>query len=356
MPQTSRTKWFLASLPSLFLGLLLLLSRIDPRLFWVFTILNPLVPGLLLLLFLLVLWQFYRRQHHRAILSLSILLLAFPLLQQTIAWASPAVATAGKEDMAFSLASANVYSFKAPQQNNYPLDSAAIKDFVDLLSADVVALQEYDYKATNWRTKWIMEQGKLPYVQKIEKGALVVFSRWPIQVVEERLLQNNVNGYQIVDIQHPATVFRLINIHLKSNQITHIADQLQEKKKISSRQNRYKLLQMFSRYGRSSLIRTEQATLIANLVNQSPLPLVVLGDMNEVPTAYPYRQLMRSQKLQDCWLAAGRGLGATFAGTLPGLRIDYILADTALQVQTIQVLPEGDGDHHPLKASLRFKK
>lgn len=356
MAKKSKFQQLLMLMPSLLIGLLLLLSRTDPRLSWVPSILNPLVPWLLLLLLLWLLWQVYRHQYRRALFSLGLLLLAWPLVRQTVAWATPTGVVSEQEGTGFSLASANVYSFKAPRQKNYPLDSAAIMAFVDRLSADVIALQEYDYKASNWRSQLVMQHGQLPYVRKIENGALVIFSRWPIQLVEEKRLLNSVNGYQVVDIQHPEGIFRLVNIHLKSNQITHIADQLQQEKNLGSKQNQYKFLQMFSRYGRASAIRTKQAEALANLVDQSPHPLLLVGDMNEVPTAYPRRLLLRSQRLQDAWLAAGRGVGATFAGSIPGLRIDYILADTSLQVAKMQVLEEGDADHRPLRAALRFKK
>ncbi len=356
MVKKSKFRQLLSLSPSLVLGLLLLLSRTDPRLSWVPSILNPLVPWLLLLLLLWLLWQAYRNRYRSALFSLGLLLLAWPLVRQTLAWATPSDAVVGKGGAGFSVASANVYGFKAPRQKNYPLDSAAITAFVDRLSADVVALQEYDYKVSNWRSQLVMQHGKLPHIRKLEKGALVVFSRWPIVLVEEKPLLNSVNGYQVVDIQHPEGVFRLINIHLKSNQITHIADQLQQERNLGSKQNQGQLLRMFSRYGRASAVRTEQAELLAGIVARSPHPVLLVGDMNEVPTAYPRRLLLRSQRLQDAWLVGGRGVGATFAGSLPGLRIDYILADTSLQVAKTQVLNEGAADHRPLRTSLRFRK
>lgn len=355
MAKRSKFRHFLLLLPSLSVGFLLLFSRIDPRLHWLPATANPLVPGLLLVLLFLLLWQFYRQRYLAATLSFFILFLAWPLVRQTLAWASPAASSATEKQI-FSLATANVYSFLMPRQKNAPLDSTAIKAFVDRLSADVLALQEYDYSSKNWRSGLIAKHGRLPYIRKArDGGALVVFSRWPIQVVEEKLLGNSVNGYQVMDISHPAGTFRLVNMHLKSNQITHIAEELQRQKS-SSQQKKDQLLRMFSRYGRASAIRAEQATLIARLLTESPHPLIVVGDMNEVPTSYPYRLIMKNKGLQDAWLVAGRGIGATFAGNLPGLRIDYILPDTALQVKAVQVLPEGYGDHRPLKAQLQFRR
>ncbi len=336
----------------LFVGLLLGASSIDPRVFWLATIFNPLLPWLLFFLLLLLLWQVYRRRYALALIPLAVLLLSWPKVQKTIAWASPlSIASTHR----FSLATANVYSFKAPRQNNYPLDSQYIREFVDRLAVDVLLLQEYDYSATNWRSLFIQEQGGFLHLQKISKGALAVFSRWPLHVVEEKPLANKVNGYQVIDVKSPHGTFRLINLHLKSNQITHIADQLQTDKELPSKQKQRKILQMFSRYGKAAVVRTEQAAIIANIVNQSPHPVIVAGDLNEVPSAYPYRLLLQSQRLQDSWLQGARGIGTTFAGTLPGLRIDYILPDTTFLVQQTQVMPEGEGDHRPVKTILNFK-
>jgi endonuclease/exonuclease/phosphatase family metal-dependent hydrolase len=72
----------------------------------------------------------------------------------------------------------------------------------------------------------------------------------------------------------------------------------------------------------------------------------VAGDFNDTPNSYAYRTL--SQGMQDAFWKSGRGLGSTFNGPIPGLRIDHMLVDLYIKVERFEVVEEDISDHFPV--------
>ncbi len=101
--------------------------------------------------------------------------------------------------------------------------------------------------------------------------------------------------------------------------------------------------------------RVEQVKLIKELVNTSNRPLVLTGDINDVPVSYTYSEV--KNHLEDAWAKKGTGLGRTFTYISPTLRIDQIFFNKHFVVRQVKrIFPEGATDHNALVADLKFKK
>ena len=106
---------------------------------------------------------------------------------------------------------------------------------------------------------------------------------------------------------------------------------------------------------RNSFIeRSVQAEIVQRHLLQSPYPSIMTGDFNDVPSSYTY-QLIKGN-LQDAFLEKGFGIGATYLGISPTLRIDYILANAAWEVRAWESVDENLSDHHMIMADLLLKK
>ena len=68
--------------------------------------------------------------------------------------------------------------------------------------------------------------------------------------------------------------------------------------------------------------RAKQAKDIASLVNATETPVILCGDFNDTPGTFTYETLKGN--LQDGFLSAGEGYGATYRGLHNLLRIDYL--------------------------------
>lgn len=337
---------------------------IDPRHFWLPAVFGPVLPVLLFLLTSYVLTLAYYRKWKEVMLPLAIVVFAFPSWQRTIAFSSKSnevampVAAEGKTDSISSnplvLFTANLATLKSPKQNNYPINEAGILDLSKRLGGgDFLFVQEYNIAANKKARPFFMEHGGYSYTLKAKKGALGIMSKFPLTHIKERFKYNSSNGFLVADALTPQGNIRLINVHLRSNRITGMANQINKGGRLDDGGTWETVKHMFSRYGRASALRCEQAETIAAIVEKSPYPCLVAGDFNDVPNSYPYRLLVSDTDLQDAWIEAGAGLGKTFAGALPGLRIDYVLVDTSFKVLSIDKIDPGHSDHHPLKVVMK---
>lgn len=99
--------------------------------------------------------------------------------------------------------------------------------------------------------------------------------------------------------------------------------------------------------------RAAQATLLQQKIKQSPHPVIVCGDFNDVPGSYVYHTV--TDNLQDAFLKKGFGFGRTYRFISPTLRIDYILADKKFKVEGYKKIEVNYSDHYPVVADVSFK-
>jgi endonuclease/exonuclease/phosphatase family metal-dependent hydrolase len=56
--------------------------------------------------------------------------------------------------------------------------------------------------------------------------------------------------------------------------------------------------------------------------------------------------------MQDAFLTRGSGIGRTFAGLAPTLRIDYIFTDKSFTINSFRKINSDLSDHYPVIANL----
>ena len=97
-----------------------------------------------------------------------------------------------------------------------------------------------------------------------------------------------------------------------------------------------------------------QAGLIAEITGISPHPVLFCADLNEIPNSYTYRKV--KGEMQDAFLKKGFGIGRTFSGLSPTLRIDYIFADKRFKVRQFNRVVKNLSDHYMLVADVELMK
>lgn len=100
--------------------------------------------------------------------------------------------------------------------------------------------------------------------------------------------------------------------------------------------------------------RALQAEILQQKIKESPHPVIVCGDFNDVPGSYVYTTVKGD--LQDAFLKKGFGFGRTYRFISPTLRIDYILADKMFTVEQYKKIEVKYSDHYPVVADMRFNK
>ena len=153
------------------------------------------------------------------------------------------------------------------------------------------------------------------------------------------------------DIQKDNFVFRVYSAYLQSNLISRDTDELI--KSVDSNQPRTweRVKQILGKYKAAIQFRAEDIILLKSHVRDSPNPVVLSGDFNDVPHSYIYHQL--SQDLFDTFHYS-RGMQSTYAGQIPLLRIDYILADQAFEKGSFDRKKVDFSDHYPIISTLSY--
>jgi endonuclease/exonuclease/phosphatase family metal-dependent hydrolase len=180
----------------------------------------------------------------------------------------------------------------------------------------------------------------------------IIFSRYPIIRSEKVKLSPGPLGESLIyaDVVRKKDTFRIINMHLESYRFN--AKDYRSIEKIKKQEDTglvatkgimQKMKEAFQRRGR-------QADIVAAFIHESPYPVVVCGDFNDTPASYTYFTIKGS--LQDAFLKKGTGIGRTFTGLAPTLRIDYILPGRFFTVNSFRKINSDLSDHYPVIANL----
>ena len=100
--------------------------------------------------------------------------------------------------------------------------------------------------------------------------------------------------------------------------------------------------------------RKRQADLITASVATSPYPSVLCGDFNDVPNSYAYHTI--GNKMTNAFAAKGFGLGRTFLGLSPTLRIDNIFYSKDFEALQYERPFKKLSDHLPVFVDLERAK
>lgn len=99
--------------------------------------------------------------------------------------------------------------------------------------------------------------------------------------------------------------------------------------------------------------RKENAHYLKQAVFQSPLPMIVMGDMNDFNHSAPMDSL-RDVGMKNAWWEGGLGYGATYHEGWLRLRIDHIYYNNKLKLKGVKVVDTDLSDHNILVANFDF--
>jgi endonuclease/exonuclease/phosphatase family metal-dependent hydrolase len=109
-----------------------------------------------------------------------------------------------------------------------------------------------------------------------------------------------------------------------------------------------------ARFRNGFLKRRRQSERLKQSVNQSPYPVIVCADLNDVPNSYAYNTIGKGMK--NAFEQKGTGIGRTFHGISPTLRIDHIFTDQRFDVEQYLRIKKKLSDHYPIIVDLYYKK
>ncbi|HKK09635.1 MAG TPA: endonuclease/exonuclease/phosphatase family protein [Bacteroidales bacterium] len=98
--------------------------------------------------------------------------------------------------------------------------------------------------------------------------------------------------------------------------------------------------------------RVKEVRILKKHIAQSPYPVVLCGDFNNTPMSYTYHQLKSNRFADSFRMQQSVGIGNTYIGKMPPIRIDYVLHDKNFETLSYKRIKENFSDHYPLKVIL----
>ena len=321
---------------------------VSPDCCWPFSVLGLFYPLLLLINMLFIaVWLISRKWHF--LLSLFWILAGLGHFTGLIGFNTPKPIASNEAHL--NVMTYNCRAFAKDKRQKTKVSESELINFIKTNNPDVICFQEFPLGASAKKyTSILLEKTNLKYYFQDKSGQLALFSTFPIKEKEVHYFTNRSNGYLFADIKKGEQIFRFFNIHLQSNVVTKIADKVASEGKLQEKQTWLSIKGMLGKYRRSARIRAKQAKEISENIKKSPYPVVICGDFNDVPQSNAYYIL--AADMQDAFKKQGSGLGTTYAGSIPGLRIDYILANRNFSIQKCDIIKVAYSDHYPVSAAL----
>ncbi len=325
--------------------------HVNPRVFWPVAFSGLIYPWLLLgNIGFIVLWLILGRSYF--LFSLGCILIGYVHFTSLVGLNFFPKKTAA-QGLQLKVMSYNVHRFRQFRDSKQKVDLQPFLEMVEAKAIDLLFVQELPESKRHLNVvNALARQTRLQHYYVGPQKGLAIFSAYPLKA-GETVYTNAINGYQYADIDLGGRQVRAFNLHLHSNGLSSIAHRVAEKGDIQKRRTWRDIKGMLQLYKRSTQRRAQQAEAVAGLIDQTELPVVLGGDFNDIPQSYSYYQLTR--RLQDAFRVRGVGLGTTYTGDIPGLRIDYILSSPRrFRVLQYQRGASGFSDHRPVFARLEL--
>ena len=341
-------------------GSLLVLGSqyVPPRTFWLAGVISYLIP-MVVLVHILVVGYGIVKQSRFAIPS-GVLLLV--ILVRWVSYSDGETRLGAGHR--FTVLSYNASFFHNPGRWSEEYESAlmnrsavAMKEWLAAHDADIKCIQEFynhsDSPVFNTLST-IGHQGEYHYFFADSErpyawdAGLAIFSRFPIIDTGQVMFSRNAyNKAAFADVVIAADTVRIINVHLQSMGLEASGPTAGLLAKTGGYARKVK-------YG--LIARSQQTEVLLRFIRTSPYPVVMGGDLNELPFGNAYLNLKAT--LRNAHETAGQGAGFTYNHPwLFFLRVDHQFYDPALRVHNFTTYQEMKySDNFPIEATYSLPK
>jgi endonuclease/exonuclease/phosphatase family metal-dependent hydrolase len=349
----------------LLLGVLSL--RVPPYEFWPAGFMAFSLPGALVLNFLFFIYWLLKRSWY-VVLPLAVIVLGWNQYGRLVAINWEKELPEGAKTL--EVLSYNVHIFNAYEKivEGVPQVSEEMVDWVATHPADVFCLQEFYSRVNSTEFNNFNRIGKR-YNRHVFRSTvetdrikadlgIAIFSKYPIikggTIHFTNTQRESANRAAWVDVNVTGDTIRIYAVHLQSmsikaedieNTYSAIGDEANFKKESRNLARRLRM---------GFKARATQVQELLDHARTSPYPFIITGDFNDIPFSYTYSQL--AKELNNSFEVAGTGVGATYNGPLPFLRIDNQFYSEGLEARNFKTHYEMPlSDHFPISATYIIK-
>lgn len=348
---------------------------IHPKQFWFIGFMSLLFPYLFFVVLVLFFYWLFRWSRFLLVPLFSLLLSAYTF-HFNFSFHTSAGFNTTKSSGALRLMSWNVRHFIPFNENNFrPASKAQIKKVfkeIELYQPDVICFQEFislpDEKKSNPFTVLKDQYGYAHHqfdgsdiFHSNQYSGTAIFSKYPILkggiIPFPHSNADNTEATVYADIIKDGDTIRVYSIHLQSFGFGSREYKTLGRMKNPIDENVGESKHLIKKMKNTFDVHGAQADFLTQILDESPYPYLLAGDLNDVPGSYAYMSVRGEHK--DAFLEKGSYLGSTFTSsfsfllkTIPTLRIDYVFHPA--DFTTIQYKRGGVGisDHFFLLADI----
>ncbi|HMU08997.1 MAG TPA: endonuclease/exonuclease/phosphatase family protein [Ferruginibacter sp.] len=341
----------------------------SPKHFWPIGLLNlTAFYFLLVLVGFLIFWLFVKPR--RAFISIAAMLLAYKPISNILPFRFAHSFAKDKQADAIRVMTWNVAQFNVLNDKKHPEVKNNMLDIINEYQPDIACFQEMVaedssikkhghmdefLKTLNYPDYFYSYNSKDDFWGYAHFG-IIIFSRYPI--INKKTVSFYPNDYnsifQYIDIVKGEDTIRVFNIHLQSLRFSRTNLKYIDEPTIEEEKTLKESKSILSKFKRGFLKREVQADRIKAELDKSPYPVILTGDFNDLPNSYAYHTIGGDMK--NAFVEKGAGLGRTFSGISPVLRIDNIFADNRFEVNQYLRINKKLSDHFPIFADLQMSK
>lgn len=329
---------------SVICAIIYIVASLDPSSFWMFSICSLFIPVIFLVNILFVLfWLVFHWKYTW-----------LPILTLLIGWHSWTLLFSFGEETknkkcqqeSFTVMSYNVYGLKQlkdTSESRMHLKKSKFTTFIREHEPDILCVQENNFFSDDI----INKSGLYPYFHYLIQHGAAIYSRYPI--LDKGLVEfgTRTNSCLWVDVLIDGKKVRVYSVHLQSNRIVKDVELITDEQDEKNAEKINVVKRILKKYRNTAIIRTKQARQLVAHSAESSIPCIMAGDFNDTPFSHIYKLLTKGRK--DSFLECGEGIGTTYVGALPGLRIDLVLGDEKhIQFCSHRVLQTSYSDHNPI--------
>ena len=317
---------------------------VDPSRFWFFSFFGlAFIYFIIINIIFVIIWFFIDKR--RAILSLVILLIGTVHIPKVF---SLSLGEKTKAVNAVKLMSYNINHGTYLYRNH--IKTGVIGDYIKTIHPDILLLQETNSKYLKKDSKKL-DFYKYKHTKKVYGAGIYT----DYKIVNKGQIDFDLftNSCLWADIKLGKDTVRVYSVHFMSNQISdkaaEILTDIEKDKTIASANVR----EVLSKYKTFVQKRAKQVNKVISHVVKSPYPVIVGGDFNDSPITYTYNRF--SELLKDAFIEKGSGLGVSYNGVVPLLRIDYIFTSSLFNVHDFDIDRKKYSDHYPVTAVISLR-
>ena len=356
---------------NLLVGILFLLGAyvryVDPVQWWFLGLLTLSLPYLILALFIFfIFWVILRRIW--VIISIIILAAGWEAVVNVIPLHFNGPFRIEKIPGSFRIMSWNVEHFDILHHKTHPETKQKMIDLINTYHPDIACFQEMvaseNKKAINniddfqhvlsFPDYYYSYEYKFNF-DNLHHFGIIVFSRYPI--INRKTIEGQAQDYnstfQYVDVLVNTDTLRVFNIHLQSLRFNQLNLNYLDNPGIRSDSDLVQSKNVIRKLKSGFLKRAVQAERVKLEMEQSPYPVLVCGDFNDVPQSFAYCTIGKG--MQNAFASKGTGIGRTFSAISPTLRIDNIFADDHFKIEQVVKIGELLSDHFPIISDISIR-